>query len=183
MNVVRYTDFKSSRPSTASLLPTTLSDIEAVTARTGFLQQQLKLADLSPLRRWYLELKLMVAHSKRNLQTEADNVDAALLACDLVLNQDQRVFDVVYRHGMQVGDARDILLDEKAPLAVDEVLSFSTCSKCLIVRITCVRNGMQVHFNSSLYVDNLQAELQRLMDEKSSIETVINFVSKAANRY
>ncbi|KAK1934982.1 hypothetical protein P3T76_010748 [Phytophthora citrophthora] len=180
--VRRHTRLKSSRSSTAALLPTTLSDIETITARSGFIRQQLKLADLTPLHRWYLELKLVMADGKRNLQTEADDVDAALQACEDVLGQDQRVFDVVYRDGPRVADAREIMLDEQAPLDAREVMSFSTCSNGFIFRITCVHDGKQVQFNSSLYIDNLQAEMQRLLDETSSIEAVINFIWNSANR-
>ncbi|KAK1939240.1 hypothetical protein P3T76_008624 [Phytophthora citrophthora] len=87
----------------------------------GFIRQQLKLADLTPLHRWYLELKLVMPDGKRNLQTEADDVDAALQACEDVLGQDQRVFDVVYRDGPRVADARESMLDEQAPLDAHEV--------------------------------------------------------------
>ncbi|KAL3666222.1 hypothetical protein V7S43_009007 [Phytophthora oleae] len=179
----RRKDLEFSRSSTAAPLATTLSDIETITARRGFIRQQLRLGDLTPLRRWYLELKLMQADGKRNLQAQADDVDTALQACEDVLGQeDQRIFDVVYRDGARVADAREILLDEKASLDVREVLSFSTRSNSFIFRVTCVHNGKQVLFNSSLYVDNLQSEMQRLLNEKRSIDVVMDFIWSTTNK-
>ncbi|KAH7492599.1 uncharacterized protein KRP23_1504 [Phytophthora ramorum] len=152
--------------SNESVRATTLEELESVTSRAGFLRQQLKVMELTPLRRWHLQLKLLVA------EDEVANADV-----ESVLTRHKRCFDVMYREGLRVADARDSLLEE-APTAVKQVLSFSTTVHGCICRVTCVNDGNCVTFTSSLYVENLQPTLLNLLDTNQSVISALTFLEQ-----
>lgn len=146
----------------------------------GFLRQQLVMEDLTALRRWHLQLQLMVAEDSKETQgtTVADG-DDALQSFETELLRDQRCYDVVYRAGVRVSDARESLLDESAPVDVRELLSFSTRSESFVCRVTCLHDGKRVLFSSSKFVENLQTELERLVNEANTVNAVISFIWNA----
>ncbi|KAF1789759.1 hypothetical protein GQ600_2552 [Phytophthora cactorum] len=169
-------ELEVNRPSDRALITaTTLSDIEAVTSRPGpqqlrFLREHLKLAGLTPLRRWHLQLKLMVAEDAKTQQVavDGDDVETAMQSLEKMLSRDQRCYDVVYREGARVTDARESLLDEGASTVVRELLSFSSRHESFICRVTCVHDGKRVLLSSTVYIENLQTELERLLTEENN---------------
>ncbi|CAI5723171.1 hypothetical protein KXD40_000575 [Peronospora effusa] len=164
----------------APIIATTLADIEAVTSRSEFIRQQLTMNGLPSLRRWHLQLKMMIAEDlkQKGMENKDDDMETALQTCETELLRDQRCYDVVYRAGLRVSDARESLLDEGAPMDVRELLTFSTRADSFICRITCLHNGKHVFFSSSEYVEHLQVELERLLNEDSPVDAVINFIWK-----
>ncbi|CAI5715477.1 unnamed protein product [Peronospora destructor] len=109
---------------------------------------------LTSLRRWYLQLKMMIVDDlKQTRMDKDDDMETALQACKTELLRDQRCYDVVYRAGLRASDVRESLLDEGAPM--DYVL-----------------------FSSSEYVNRLQTELERLLNEDSPVDAVINYTWK-----
>ncbi|ETM32185.1 hypothetical protein L914_20371 [Phytophthora nicotianae] len=177
----RRDKLRTSRSSGRALLTaTSLSDIEGVTDRPGFLREQLKLVNLTPLQRWHLQLKLLAVEetkTQRSVSIEDRNdVESAKQSLEKVFSRDQRCYDVVYREGARVTDARDSLLDDNASINVKEVLSFSTRHENFMCRVTCVHDGKRVLFNSTLYIEGLQTELERLLIEQSSIDAVITII-------
>ncbi|KAG3110111.1 hypothetical protein PI124_g10956 [Phytophthora idaei] len=172
-------ELEVNRPSDRALITaTTLSDIEAVTSRPGFLREQLKLAGLTPLRRWHLQLKLMVAEDAKTQQVavDGDDVETAMQSLEKMLSRDQRCYAVVYREGARVTDARESLLDEGASTVVRELLSFSSRHESFICRVTCVHDGKRVLFSSTVYIENLQTELERLLTEENNVHAAITFI-------
>jgi hypothetical protein len=140
-------------------------------------------ANLTPLRRWYLQLKLMVAEDIGTQGgADADDAEAAMRAYEAALIRDRRCFDVVYRDGVRVTDARDGLLDAGAPTDAKEVLSFSTRAGAAVFRVTCVNDGERVLFSSSLFVENLQTELERLLLERNPADAAVTFTCSAIKR-
>ncbi|CAH0480456.1 unnamed protein product [Peronospora belbahrii] len=159
---------------------TTLADIEALTSRPGFIRQQLTMKGMTALRRWYLQLKLIVAEdSKSTMADRNDDMETALQACEKELLRDQRCCDVVYRAGARVSDVRESLLDVGAPMDVRELLIVSTRVDSFICRVTCVHDGKHVLFISSEYIEHLQAELERFLYEDTPVDAVISFIWKA----
>ncbi|KAJ8508769.1 hypothetical protein ON010_g18838 [Phytophthora cinnamomi] len=150
---------------------------------TGFLREQLKLSNLTPLRRWYLQLQLLVAEDCKTPQV-GDDIDSALQACVRALGQDKSCFDVVYRQGARVADAREALLDESAPMDVRELLSFSTRSNGFICRVTYVNDGKQIAVNCSEWIDNLQTHLQLLVSQEATpVSAAISFIHNALQQH
>ncbi|KAG7379806.1 hypothetical protein PHYPSEUDO_008102 [Phytophthora pseudosyringae] len=181
----RCSELKLSQKATATakapIAATTLSDVECVTTRPGFLRQQLEVAGLTPLRRWSLQLQLVVAEDAKTQRAEVDDDDdvaTAMQFCEATLLRDTRCYDVVYRAGVRVADAREWLLDESAPVDVREALSFSTRCESVVCRVTCVHDGTRVLFSATQHVDNLQTELGRLLndEETGSADAVIRFL-------
>ncbi|KAE8901343.1 hypothetical protein PF005_g7491 [Phytophthora fragariae] len=160
-----------------SALPaTTLVDVEAVTSRPGFLREQLKLPNLTPLRRWYLQLQLLVAEDCKTFRNGYD-IDSALQACEAALAQDKKCFDVVYRQGVRVADVRDALLDESAPMDVRELLSFSIrCNSGFVCRVTCVNDGKLVAIDCNHNVPNLQTQLQLLQATAKPVSDAVAYI-------
>ena len=133
------------------------------------------------LRRWHLQLKVMITQDMSQMQQTVDNQfvtsTCLLQAMEKTLAREQRCYDVVYRAGARVLDARESLLDENAPADVREVLSFSTRSgEGFICRVTCLHDGHLVLFSASEYVEGLQTELDRLLSKGMSIDKVVSFI-------
>ncbi|KAF4045755.1 hypothetical protein GN244_ATG01929 [Phytophthora infestans] len=174
----RRNERKGGQSNRTLMPPTTLSDIEAITARPGFLREQLKLANLTPLRRWHLQLKLLAAEDAKTHRIVSvadgnDDAETAMQSLENVLSRGQRCYDIVYREGARVMDARERLLEDCAPINVREVLSFSTRHESFICRITCVHDGMGIKFSSTLHMENLQPELEQLLTEERSVSAAI----------
>ena len=112
-----------------------------------------------------------------------DDLATALQACETELLRDQRCYDVVYRAGLRVSDARESLLDEDAPMDVRELLVFSTRVDSFICRVTCLHTGQHVLFRSSAYVEHLQPELERLLNAHAPVDAVIAFIWKARTKH
>lgn len=143
---------------------------------TGFLREQLKLPTLTPLRRWYLQLQLLVTEDCKTLHN-GDDIDSALQACEAALAQDKKCFDVVYRQGVRVADVRDALLDESAPMDVRELLSFSTrWSSGFVCRVTCVNDGKQVAVDCNHNVSSLQTQLQFLLATAKPVSDAVAYI-------
>ncbi|RLN05885.1 hypothetical protein BBJ28_00007598 [Nothophytophthora sp. Chile5] len=161
--------------------------LPALTACSGFLRQQLARCGLSPLRRWFVQLKLLMAEDAEQhtgISTEdADDYETALKTCEETLARDERCFDVSHREGARVSDAVENLLEEEATTGIQELLCFSTRTKGVAWRVTCAQTADKVVFQASSYVANLQEELERRLqeEEETSVDTVIAFIWQSSS--
>ncbi|RLN25877.1 hypothetical protein BBJ28_00000854 [Nothophytophthora sp. Chile5] len=154
--------------------------LPTLAACSGFLRQQLTRRGLSPLRRWFVQLKLLMAedgeqHTKVGSE-DADDYETALKICEETLARDERCFDVSHREGARVSDAVENLLEEEATTGILELLCFSTRAKGVAWRVTCAQAADKVVFQASIYVPNLQEELERRLQEETSVDAVIAFI-------
>ncbi|KAF4320428.1 hypothetical protein G195_006318 [Phytophthora kernoviae 00238/432] len=162
-----------------------LGGIRVICKRLVKILHQLAIAKLTPLRRWCIQLKLIVAQDQKTQRigvTTGDDLETALQACDATLSRDQQCYDVVYREGDRVSDTRESLMDGSAdgwPMDVQELLSFSTRSQGFVYRVTCLKSRNRVVFHCSEYVANLQEELERLLSDGSSVDAAITFICNA----
>jgi hypothetical protein len=153
----------------------------------GAVRQQLRDGELSPLGRWFLQLKLLERQDDQQppalsgVSGEAvSRQEHALGSLLAALTRDKRCFDVVYALGDHVQDIIALAQDDGDDAAgVNEVLSFSVMAGGTACRVTCLRRGDGHHFRTSWHIPHLGDELQRLLSNQADVVDVLGLVTLA----
>lgn len=150
----------------------------------GAVRQRLKDGELSPLGRWFLQLKQLERQDDQQpldrSGANASRQERALGSLLAVLARDKRCFDVVYALGDHVQDVIASAQDDGDEAAgVNEVLCFSVMAGGTACRVTCLRRGVEHYCRTSWHVPRLANELQRLAASQTDVADVLRLVTLA----
>jgi hypothetical protein len=148
----------------------------------GFIQSELREQHLTPLRRWYLQLKLL-QHGNTIDEKELQETDEEETFELKSLKRDNLCFDLKYvsREVAEIDESthEEALSHFSDP--TEEVLSFASRKNSLVQRVLCGRKLDEYSLVSDRLVPNLTGRLADLLEKNSTAETLLELIWAAAS--